>query len=408
MKLLIVADDVSGAADCAAGCVQSGLRSVVLLDGEADASGYDVVAVDADSRHLPPERAAAAQLSLLQRLSKARPALFYKKIDSTLRGQFVAELKATWSISGTPILAPAFPGMGRTMVDGQVLIEGVPLADTEVWRNEGRTGPSTLPAMLQQGGFDPVVIPLEQIRGDLDLLRAAFAARVTEPQRAIVCDAETEDDLARIALGSAGLAGRCHWVGSGGLVRHLPAAHGLAGDAAATPRGQVAASRGPVLTVVGSVSTASRRQCECLAAACRMPQRAIDPELLRQGSDHPQWTAAQQSLFDLLLNREGLVVTIGGDTRDLREGRMLVASLAHLLAPAWKQVGGLILTGGETARAVFSGWGVHALELVGELEAGIPLSNTVGSRRVPVITKAGAFGSVDCLARGWRLLQSAS
>lgn len=408
MRILIVADDLSGAADCAAGCVPGGLRTVVLLDGEADASGYDVVAVDADSRHLPPGRAADAQLSLLQRLSKHRPSLLYKKIDSTLRGPFVAELEATRSISGTPILAPAFPAMGRTMVDGQVLVEGVPLADTEVWKNEGRTGPSTLPAMLRQGGFVPVVIPLEQIRGDLDSLRAAFAAQITEPHRAVVCDAETEDDLARIALGSAALAGRCQWVGSGGLVRHLPAAHGLAGQAAGSVRGQAAVARGPVLTVAGSASTTSRRQCEHLASAGRMALQTIDPELLRHGSGNPQWTRAQQSLFDLLLAREGLVVTIGGGTRDRREGPMLVASLARLLAPAWERVGGLILTGGETARAVLSGYGVRALELAGELEAGIPVSTTVGTRCVPVITKAGAFGGVDCLTRGWRLLTSAT
>jgi len=68
-------------------------------------------------------------------------------------------------------------------------------------------------------------------------------------------------------------------------------------------------------------------------------------------------------------------------------------------------VGGLILTGGETARAILTGWGVHALELVGELEAGIPLSYTLDARPVPVITKAGAFGADDSLARAWRLLK---
>jgi hypothetical protein len=98
MRLLIVADDVSGAADCAAGCVPSGLRTVVLLDAEADASGYDVVAVDTDSRHLAPALAADAHLSLLQRLSRARPSLLYQKIDSTRRPDVS---KAASRVSGT-------------------------------------------------------------------------------------------------------------------------------------------------------------------------------------------------------------------------------------------------------------------------------------------------------------------
>jgi len=99
-------------------------------------------------------------------------------------------------------------------------------------------------------------------------------------------------------------------------------------------------------------------------------------------------------------------VTIGGSSPDLSEGPQLAASLARLVTPALDQVGGLILTGGETARAILAGYGVHALELVGELEAGIPLSYTQNARRLPVITKAGAFGGEDCLSRAWQLLKS--
>ncbi len=66
----------------------------------------------------------------------------------------------------------------------------------------------------------------------------------------------------------------------------------------------------------------------------------------------------------------------------------------------------MIMTGGDTARAVLSGNGVLALEIVGELEAGVPLSRTLSPRGIPVVTKAGAFGSADCLTRAWRLLKS--
>lgn len=405
MKMLIVADDLSGAADCAAGCVQSGLRTMVLLDAQADPTGYDVVAVDADSRHLPPADAAAVQLALLQRLSAVRPPLLYKKIDSTLRGPFVHELAATRQLAGTPILAPAFPAMGRTVVNGEVLVKGVPLKDTEVWRNEGRTGPSTLPAMLQTVGFDAVVVALGQVRGDLDALRAVCAAHARVPDRAIVCDAESEEDMARIARATAPLAGRCQWVGSGGLMRHLPSAHGLSSHAT-PPRRQKAGVRGPVLTVVGSVSTTSKRQCEQVARSARAALHKVDPALLRKGADDTRWHEVQQSIADPLARGEDSVVTIGGTAPDLSQGPLLAASLARLLAPAWETVGGLVLTGGETARAVLSGWGVHALELVDELEPGVPLSHTVGPRRIPVITKAGAFGGDDCLSRAWQLLKN--
>ncbi len=406
MKMLIIADDLSGAADCAAGCAQTGLRTLVALDGEADPAGFAVVAVDADSRRLPAVEAAAAQRALLERWLASRPSLLYKKIDSTLRGSFAEELAATRHLTGMPIIAPAFPATGRTVVNGQVLVKGVLLQETEIWRNERRAGPAALPDLLRAAGFEPAVLSLTELRGDSSAVRASFAAHAAAPNRVLICDAESEDDLARIAQGSAPLAGRCQWVGSGGLMRHLPAAHGLGGQAVASQHPRRGLS-GPVLVVVGSVSSVSQRQRQQVAQAAQTMTVTIDPNVLRQGANagDGSWREARQRLLDPLLADNDLVVTIGGTQPDLREGPLLAAALARLLEPARTVVGGLILTGGETARAILTGWGVHALELVGELEAGIPLSYTLDARPVPVITKAGAFGADDSLARAWRLLK---
>ncbi len=401
--MLIVADDLSGAADCAAGCVQAGLRTVVQLDSEADTSDFDVVALDADSRRLPAADAAALHYKLLQRLLKLHPALLYKKIDSTLRGSFVPELFATQALTGTPIVVPAFPAMGRTMVKGQLFVKGVPLDETEVWKNEKRSGPATLPAMLDDAGFKTIVVGLDIVRGDVAVLRAALASEIGRAGRAIVCDAETDADLERIAQATVTLPRPYLLVGSGGLMRHLPAAHGFSGQAntAQTPR-----QCSPVLSIVGSVSGASRQQCRHLAQTAKTVAYTVDPQILREGSAHPQWIGTQQSVLGALTRKDDTVVTIGGESPDLSEGPFLAASLAKLLSPALDLADGLILTGGETARAILSQGGVYALELIGELEAGIPLSLAVGGRRIPIITKAGAFGGEDCLSRALQLLKT--
>jgi D-threonate/D-erythronate kinase len=405
MKMLIVADDLSGAADCAAGCVQSGLRTVVQLGLEADTDGFDVVAFDADSRRLPASDAATVHFTLLQRLTQQRPAILYKKIDSTLRGSFAEELFATAELTGIPILAPSFPAMGRTMVNGQLLVNGVPLEQTEVWKNEKRCGPSTLPAMLDAAGFQSVVIDLDIVRGDLEVFRSILEKEICVEKRAIVCDAETENDLACIAQATVSLTRRCLLVGSAGLMRHLPKAHGLSGSVGLSherKRNQFL----PVLTVVGSIASASRQQCRHVAKTAKTVVYTIDPQVLREGSTHSQWLECRQYVLDSLARKEDTVVTIGGESPDLSEGPLLAAALAWLVHPALDLVGGLILTGGETARALLSGWGVQALELIGELEAGVPLSCISDHRFVPVITKAGAFGSEDCLSQAFQLLKS--
>ena len=84
----------------------------------------------------------------------------------------------------------------------------------------------------------------------------------------------------------------------------------------------------------------------------------------------------------------------------------LVTGLADAIAPALPRLGGLILTGGETARAVLDRAGVHAIRILGEIEPGVPLGMTVGEIEVPVVTKAGAFGNENTLSNALSALKN--
>ncbi len=91
---LIVADDLTGAADCGIAFAKVGLETVVAWERAAAAADRPVLSIDADSRRHPAREAAAKQLDALA--AHHRPGiLVYKKIDSTLRGQPAAELAAT-------------------------------------------------------------------------------------------------------------------------------------------------------------------------------------------------------------------------------------------------------------------------------------------------------------------------
>ena len=124
-SMFILADDLSGAADCAVGGVRAGLTSVVLLDDSA-CGPAQVIAIDADTRHRSP-RVSRAVNAALWRSHSAPGRLFYKKIDSTLRGNFATDMSALAG-AGVAIVAPAFPASGRTTRDGRVFVNGEPLA----------------------------------------------------------------------------------------------------------------------------------------------------------------------------------------------------------------------------------------------------------------------------------------
>ena len=113
---LILADDLTGAADCAIAFGRRGHAAMVTWGDIADARDrrLPVLAYDAASRGLAAKAAAGRHADVLARLSEPRRLLF-KKIDSTLRGQPAAEIAAVLahvkSRSGSAfgVFAPAFP-----------------------------------------------------------------------------------------------------------------------------------------------------------------------------------------------------------------------------------------------------------------------------------------------------------
>jgi uncharacterized protein YgbK (DUF1537 family) len=60
--------------------------------------------------------------------------------------------------------------------------------------------------------------------------------------------------------------------------------------------------------------------------------------------------------------------------------------------------GGLVLTGAQTARAVCDALGIGGIELVGEIEPGVPLGRAVDAP-LDVVARAGSFGDRLSLVR---------
>src|SRR6202043_2501527 len=82
---------------------------------------------------------------------------------------------------------------------------------------------------------------------------------------------------------------------------------------------------------------------------------------------------------------------------NLAESTLLSAALARFLLPLAPRLGGLLCTGGETARALLDAAGAAGIRLLGEVEPGVPLGRALGWRDLPIVTKAGAFGTARTL-----------
>ncbi len=400
-RWLTIADDLTGAADCAVAFAKRGLDTAVLWGRGVDHEAA-VLAIDANSRALPASAAAASQVAILS--AHWRPGVrFYKKIDSTLRGQPAAELAAQLHELGqgigrrTPlaVVAPAFPATGRRTRGGRVLVGNVPLENTAAWARGHTYASASLPDILASAGLTTNLITLDVTRAGVALVFGRMREAERRGIAAIVCDCDTEADLAVIAAASLQLA-EAIWVGSAGLSAALAAS--ISPPIRPLHEAVTAYPGRPVLTVVGSVAEEARRQVTMLMASRPVTRVLVPPHDLLAGPPGACYQAAAAALSDALVAGEDALLEIGQPTCSDR-GAALVANLSGLVAQVGDKIGALVVTGGETARAVLSCLGIYGIRLVDEVEPGVPLGTTLGALSIPVVTKAGAFGDADTLCR---------
>lgn len=409
-KMLIVADDLTGAADCAAVCAHDGTEPVVLLSlpGEQDRPialpEASVISIDANTRRLSAVDAAETTAALLEacQSSVAEDCIFFKKVDSTLRGNIAAELAAALRVRRTRtgatsiLMAPAFPRHGRTTQAGMQRVHGRMLEHPDTWINEPAVARSDIAEILSEAGLTCALIDLATVRGAENHLRESML-QLARSSDALICDAEEDDDLRSIANASMSLGGNTIWAGSAGLAAHLPEAAGFASGSKAAAR--LECESGPTLFVVGSFSSASREQARQLTAADDLTTVVVSHRhlLASQASTAARKHALRISAA-LEQGQDVLLMLDDTERATPEEAEQLTRALSQLVLPAAKLAGALVATGGQTARSLLEVWGVQRLRILGEVEAGLPYAVTEGwTRTIPILTKAGGFGSPDTL-----------
>ena len=300
MRILIIADDLSGAADCAIGFASAGLQTVVTLDPLNDKADAQVIAADTDTRRLTPEQAAERTVAAFKALHQPGQRL-YKKIDSTLRGNWAAEVAALQPLAGLAIVAPAFPATGRTLRGGRVFVNGQPLESTETWKLENADRPADVEAMLMAAGLSTAKLDLDTLRGNEQALERHIAEMASNGTQALIVDAQTEDDLLTLARLTAAMEQPLFWIGSGGLAREIASLADFSeARFTAIEPDAVEKSQAPILILVGSLSGVCERQCALLKERGGVSELVVPPAVLRQGTTHGDWELWQARIGEQL------------------------------------------------------------------------------------------------------------
>ncbi|MBB3146896.1 uncharacterized protein YgbK (DUF1537 family) [Phyllobacterium trifolii] len=340
--LRLIADDLTGALDSACAFALASWPVKVAIPGLPLPEGPSV-AVSTESREMARVDAVQSVATIVAKLrAPDTNTIWFKKIDSVMRGNPVAEIGAMLRSGYFDhcVLAPAYPAMGRiTVADRQYLLR----ADGELLA----VGPNFRTA-------------LNEIGLSAELVDEA-AADVTPGNGAaiqIVEACEQEELRRRISAIAALPEVRRLWAGSGGL------AMALAGQKAPISFPPISAF------IVGTGHPVAREQ------ASRLRQEHL--------IGHAPSTALAPLLLAPALN-----------TDDVFEGERELQSALQVLHFPEPDRTSILVTGGATLTTTLQSTAAQCLECIGEAVPGVAVSRILGGRwhGITLLSKSGGFGS---------------
>jgi uncharacterized protein YgbK (DUF1537 family) len=348
--VIIVADDLTGACDSAAAFLGRAEPVRVLLgpmqSGEQVTPERNTVrAFSTETRNLSGPEAARIVEHVIAAFAVERGSILFKKIDSACRGNLGTETISALQASGAvlALVAPAFPATGRTVVEGVMHIR-----DSAEQKTSFRL-------MNVFSGIDAERVELLSA-GTVSDLQQGILSALERGTRILLCDAETQEVLVRLATAADRVPQPLLWTGSAGLARALASTF-----PALNQEGQREQSwrEGRTLMFVGTNHSVTQRQLAYVRRQSGVTQ------------DHIHCVQWNETSADSL-------------------------KAAFARAP----VSALILTGGDTAAFVLATLQARAIRVAGELSPGIPWGFIEGGDADgrAVVTKSGGFGQETTLA----------
>ncbi len=405
----VVADDFTGASDAASFLVKAGVPTV-LFNGTPEtepelSEETRAVVIALKTRTMPRERAVMESLSAFRKLKKMGARQFYLKycstFDSTKEGNIgpVADaIMTTWDIPYT-VLCPSLPVNGRTVKNGILYVNGVPLAESPM-RNHPLTPmrDSHLENLMEmQSEFPAKVI------GSSSMIAAGSIA--SGKPCYLIPDYETDEDGDRIAAFFGNL---CFLTGGSGLIgalgRRYVKLYGTIQESRASSMPQKeSAPAGKTLVLAGSCSAMTLRQIADYTGRGAASYRLLPDELLdgRQNVENVfAWIQEQES---------GSLIFSSASPEDLEKSQRLgkervAAKIEETLAGLARMAAEhgytrIIVAGGETSGAVTQALGYQAFQIGESVAPGVPVMTPLANPSLRLVLKSGNFGQEDFFTR---------
>ena len=418
----IIADDLTGANDTALQFFLKGSNTEILLGYYDELQNHVNVgtwAVSTETRNIEANDAAKfvyqTVLALRENLNVEH---FYKKIDSTLRGNITYEVFAALEATGkdAAIVAPAYVQEGRITIGGYQMSKGVPIERTDAARDPNAPiYDSYIPDILKK----PLGENAQDMIGSIELnVIAKGAGPITQKlnelieagKKIIVTDCVSTVDFEQIVLAMQKTKYDILPCGSAGLAQAL--APVWLGDVKANTTTKTVPKM-PKLVLSGSASSLSFLQMQkfedddefanksyFISLTLKDIIQGVSESVVKRVSDNlvqDNIVAVHVcNLMEEIKTEEGKNLLIDeGITKEMLSKKITeyLAELAHEAKELCEFI--LITVGGETSHACCSAIDANYLQVVDAILPAIPLC--IDSNAQLIVTKSGNLGTSTTL-----------
>ncbi|MBO1265454.1 four-carbon acid sugar kinase family protein [Proteiniclasticum sp. SCR006] len=406
MKLAVIADDFTGSNDTGVQFAKKKMSTIVTTKTEnipEDLMLKEVLVVDTESRFDDDKTAYDKVYRVTEELKKMGDCIFYKKIDSTFRGNIGSEIAACLDASGKNVvyMIPALPSNGRTSKNGRVYVNGTPLHETEVAKDpKTPVKESSIAEIIRNQSEKKTVLISKDGSYKADLLKQMISKAREEKAEIVIFDAENTEDLKVCAEVISSLDEDYILAGTAGLAEFVPDAFGFQ-------------KKTGVLSIIGSVSDVTRSQIEY--AKERLPLHIIHykvdmmfdeenkrkiaveiAELLKNGNDVALYTAENRNVIDQTIDYAEAKGMSHFEISDFI-AKSLGEITGDLMRCCKENLSGVYITGGDTLIKIAKELDISGMIIKDEVLPAIPIGRFVSDEfeDIDIVTKAGAFGKED-------------
>jgi len=426
LKTVIIADDLTGANDTGAILAQDGLKvgTILITSDIKKFKDFDALCISTNSRGMLLTDAYEKVKNAANLFTNKKDLFISKRIDSTLRGNVGSEIDSIIESLGNDtivIVVASFPSSGRVCIGDYLLVNGVPLENTEVAKDP--TSPVNSSRVTEiikkQSKYNVGYIPLDKVLKGADVIKHEVVEKAKD-NKIIVIDARTDKDINEIA--KACVETKLRFVASD------PGPFTAAVAKILYKKEGEVKTRQKVLCGIGSASNLTREQLKFLKLKNNpliIKTNTID--FLNEDAKETEIKRVVTEIIEKENNYSLLVVTTTIDESDVLDFSKIekkyslnkkqcanlitdaIATIVYrIIEKLGNKIGGVYTSGGDVSEDFCTKIGASGFDIKDEV---IPLaiySRIIGGifDNKPIITKGGLVGAKDTLVECINYMQT--